>query len=236
MKKLAALLLTVLMLTASALADMYWPDPDHKGHAALRQYVELVNETLLTLGEGQIDMIYEHYSAFASLGMDGADVPEHIEMHFTLSQEGVYMLVLRVDDPARFANIAAASIHRSSSGVTLEQAQALVDGYVAKVQSDPTTSFEEDTGASDDSLPLQGAQPRAYFAYSPNQYMDGSNWLQLTLIFPRPGSEASGFLAPTVTAAPTEDVEYEGYFAEDDYTHFEVFVTATPEPDSAAME
>ena len=32
------------------------------------------------------------------------------------------------------------------------------------------------------------------------------------------------------------DPDYEGYFREDDYTHFEVFATATPEPDSAAAE
>ena len=33
-----------------------------------------------------------------------------------------------------------------------------------------------------------------------------------------------------------DDPEYEGYFSTDDYTHLEVFTTATPEPGSAAAE
>ena len=32
------------------------------------------------------------------------------------------------------------------------------------------------------------------------------------------------------------DQDYEGYYSRDDYNHFEVFSTATPEPDSAAAE
>ena len=32
------------------------------------------------------------------------------------------------------------------------------------------------------------------------------------------------------------DAEYDGYFSKDDYQHYEVFVTATPEPDSPAGE
>ena len=32
------------------------------------------------------------------------------------------------------------------------------------------------------------------------------------------------------------DPDYDGYFSTDDYTHLEVFTTATPEPDSAAAE
>ena len=32
------------------------------------------------------------------------------------------------------------------------------------------------------------------------------------------------------------DPDYEGYYSSDDYNHFEVFATATPEPDSAAAE
>jgi hypothetical protein len=31
-------------------------------------------------------------------------------------------------------------------------------------------------------------------------------------------------------------VEYEGFFAQDNFNHLEIFTTPTPEPDSAAME
>ena len=41
------------------------------------------------------------------------------------------------------------------------------------------------------------------------------------------------FLTPP---PPTEDVEYEGFFAQDNFNHLEIFTTPTPEPDSAAME
>ena len=85
-------------------------------------------------------------------------------------------------------------------------------------------------------IDLQGSQPRAYFAYYPNQYGDGKSWLQMTLIFARPGSEEAGLSLADATPAPHADEEYEGYFSQDNYSHFEIFATPTPEPDSAAME
>ena len=93
-----------------------------------------------------------------------------------------------------------------------------------------THSFEEEV------IDLQGSQPRAYFAYYPNQYGDGKSWLQMTLIFARPGSEEAGLSLADATPAPHADEEYEGYFSHDNYTHLEIFATPTPEPDSAAME
>jgi hypothetical protein len=93
-----------------------------------------------------------------------------------------------------------------------------------------THSFEENVVA------LQGSQPRAYFAYYPNQYGDGKSWLQMTLIFARPGSNEAGLALADATPAPNTDEEYEGYFSQDNYTHLEVFASPTPEPDSAAME
>ena len=94
-----------------------------------------------------------------------------------------------------------------------------------------THAFEEEVND------LQGSQPRAYFAYYPNQYGDGKSWLQMTLIFARPGS-AGGALSVAGSTPPPDkgDVEYEGYFSQDNYTHLETFATPTPEPDSAAME
>ena len=80
-----------------------------------------------------------------------------------------------------------------------------------------------------------------YYAYFPNQYSDEVNWLQMTLIFPLAGEwDGEGLILGT--AADQEyipedaDPDYEGYLRDDDYTHYEVFSTATPEPDSAAAE
>ncbi len=235
MKKLAALLLSVLMMTSAALADIAWPAAANDGQRLLPAYVATVNEALTGLGEGQIDMLYELYPLFASLGMDGADVPDTVEMYFTLGDAGIQSLQLRMADPYRFADVAGACLYAASPNASsLEQARKVTGSYAATALSAPETSFEEDVE------PLQGAQPRAYFSYYPNQYADGRNWLQMTLIFPRPGSEAGAFLVPT-TPAPTAEEEpgeddLQGYFSKDNYSHLEVFTTATPEPDSAAME
>jgi hypothetical protein len=58
----------------------------------------------------------------------------------------------------------------------------------------------------------------------------------MTLIFARPGSEDAPLGLAAATPAPAADEEYEGYFSKDNYNHFEVFASPTPEPDSAAME
>ncbi len=243
MKKLAALLLCILMLTASALAEITWPATLSSGQAALRNYVETVNLVLTQNGDGIIDMQYELYSTFASMGMDGADTPETVEMYFLLGEEGLHSLTLRICDADRFEKVAAACLHAASpSAIALEDATSLTAGYAnvlrkdsANAASNPeeamTHSFEEEVND------LQGSQPRAYFAYYPNQYGDGKSWLQMTLIFARPGSQGGELAVAGSTPAPsTEDVEYEGYFSQDNYTHLEIFATPTPEPDSAAME
>ncbi len=234
MKKIAALLLSVLMITAVALADLEWPAPANEGQRQLQAWVERANAALTTLSEGQIDMRYELYPAFASLGMDGADTPEMVEMYFTLAEEGILSLQLRVADADRFARIAAACIHAvSPAGTPIDQASQVTRAYAATAKADPYTSFSEEVNT------LQGSQPRAYFAYYPDQYADGRNWLQMTLIFPRPGSEGGLFVVPA-TPTPVDDIveddELQGYFSQDNYSHLEVFTTATPEPDSAAME
>lgn len=241
MKRLAALLLCLLMMT-SALAEIEWPAALTSGQAALRHYVDTVNLTLIQMDAGIIDMQYELYPAFASFGMNGEETAESTEMYFQLGDEGLYSLTLRLCDPDRFERVAAACLAASSSAITLESAQQLTAGYanilredLSSLRSDPqnamTHSFEE---AVDE---LQGDQPRAYFAYYPNQFGDGNAWLQMTLIFARPGS--SGGILSTADATPApyfEDAEYEGFFSQDNYSHLEVFATPTPEPDSAAME
>ena len=240
MKKLAALLLCLLM-TTSALAEIEWPDPLTTGQALLRNYVDTVNLTLLQEGGGVIDMKYELYATFASLGMDGADAPDTVEMYFLLGDEGLHSLTLRVCDADKFEAVASACLAASSSAISLEDAKNLTAKYAAAFRSDlrakestpdsaMTHSFEEEV------VDLQGSQPRAYFAYYPNQYGDGKSWLQMTLIFARPGSEDAELAVTGATPAPSTDEEYEGYFSQDNYSHLETFATPTPEPDSAAME
>ena len=235
MKKLAALLLCLLLLT-TAMAEIAWPASLTSGQARLRSYVEDVNLTLTQLGGGTIDMQYELYSTFASMGMNGADAPETVEMYFLLGDAGLHSLTLRICDADQFELVAAACLASSSATISVDSARELTVKYAAvmrKDQANPdamTHSFEEDV------IELQGSQPRAYFAYYPNQYGDGKSWLQLTLIFARPGSENAALSLADATPAPNTDEEYEGYFSQDNYTHLEVFATPTPEPDSAAME
>lgn len=235
MKKLISLLLCLLMLT-SACAEIQWPAAMTSGQAALRNYVDTVNLTLAQQGAGVIDMQYELYTAFASLGMDGADAPETVEMYFQLGDGGLHSLTLRLCDADRFEKVASACLAAASSAISLESARSLVAGYADvmrkdKATDDMTHSFEEPVNE------LQSDQPRAYFAYYPNQFGDGNSWLQMTLIFARPGSAVNDLAVAGLTPPPpTEDVEYEGFFAQDNFNHLEIFTTPTPEPDSAAME
>ena len=235
MKKLISLLLCLLMLTSTS-AEIQWPAAMSSGQAALRNYVDTVNLTLAQQGAGVIDMQYELYTAFASLGMDGADAPETVEMYFQLGDGGLHSLTLRLCDADRFEKVASACLAAASSAISLESARSLVAGYADvmrkdKASDDMTHSFEEPVNE------LQSDQPRAYFAYYPNQFGDGNSWLQMTLIFARPGSAVNDLAVAGLTPPPpTEDVEYEGFFAQDNFNHLEIFTTPTPEPDSAAME
>ena len=161
-------------------------------------------------------------------------------MQFLLGTDGMHSLVLRLCDADQFEQVAAACLMAASSQIKPENAKAVVASYAKVMRADVqnrvsssdamTHSFEEDV------IELQGDQPRAYFAYYPNQYGDGRSWLQMTLIFARPGSEDAPLGLAAATPAPASDEEYEGYFSKDNYNHFEVFASPTPEPDSAAME
>ena len=240
MKKLISLLLCLLM-ASSACAEIEWPVAMTSGQAALRNYVDTVNLTLAQQGAGAIDMQYELYTAFASLGMDGADAPETVEMYFLLGEGGLHSLTLRLCDADRFEKVAAACLTAASSSISLESARSLVASYADVMRKDlsakNTTPEEAMTHSFEETVSdLQSDQPRAYFAYYPNQFGDGNFWLQMTLIFARPGSTGDLALAELTPAPAATDNEYEGFFAQDNYNHLEVFTTPTPEPDSAAME
>ncbi len=260
MKRLAALLLAILMMPAAALADIAWHSAPPAVQQHVQPYVRAVNAVLSELDAGVVDMAYEVYPAFVSLGIDGIALPDDpsatlvlpVEMQFSLSTEGLYSLTLRVSDIDRFADVAAACLHACSpAGIPLERAQAIARSYASvaladrsAMQRDPATaitnSFEEEV------VDLQGNQPRAYFAYWPDQYGDGVTWLQMTLIFPLPGSTGGALVLSTTPEPGTEDhfidpdadSDYEGYLPapNENVNHLETFATPTPEPDSAAME
>jgi len=238
MKKLAALLLCLLMIPFAALADIEWPDNMHAGQRQLRDYVETANAALEATRTGVINMKYEMYSTFASLGMDGIEMPEDpfsdftipVEIYVSMSAEGLHSLQLRMHETERFAAVAAACLHAASpTAVSVEQARVITDAYAASIKAAPSAGFEEEVET------LQGSQPRAYFAYFPNQFRDNRNWVQMTLIFARPGSVDAPVVVPISTPEP-EATEDQVWLADDNFTHLEIFASPTPEPDSAAME
>ena len=238
MRKVAALLVLLMMTATSALAEIQWPRLTTAGQEALRAYVERVNENLTAQGQPVVNSIFELYETFAVMGVtasDNAEVPEQVEMTFLMGAEGLQSLQLRVGDAGRFAAIAAACVQASSpTAIALNTALADASQVVQRTLDAPYTAFEDEVST------LQGASPRVYFAYYPNQYSDGVDWRQMTLIFPLPGSEDAP-LAVTPEPAVVLDADGNEVYSmntrtyEEAYQHLEVFVTETPEPDSAAF-
>ena len=258
MKKLAALLLLFLMMTCVAAAEIEWPASPTAGQTQLMDFVAAANAALAEENAGVIDMRYEMYSTFASLGMNGVEMPDDpfadftmpAEMYFTMTGEGLHTMQLRMpvkvhyspdstgipapqlqrEEVEHFAAVAAACIHAASpTAMSMELAMEITELYANSICAAPANGFDEQAST------LQSSQPRAYFAYFPNQFRDNEySWIQLTLVFARPGSADAPIMLAVTTPAPeaAEGV----YLAQDNYTHLELFATPTPEPDSATME
>lgn len=233
-RRLAALVLALMLIAGSAGAELNWPTPLTDGQTLLRAYIERVNEDLAALGEAPVNTLFECYSGFASLGVTaqpGAEVPEDVELIVTMSGAGLQLLTLRVSSIDRFAPLAAACIQAASPDtLALTDTMATPAAYAKRAQQEPGNSFADDVN------PIQGDQVRTYYAYAPNEYKDGVNWLTLTVVFPWQGVQSSGIYV-TPTPATDRDNQTEEYQSElmDDYTHFEVFITATPSPDDAMI-
>ena len=240
-RRLSALLLALLILApAGGLADLKLKEgtPAQK---MLKEYITNVNEFLVEQGEMEINRIFEQYDQVTVLGItysDDAELPEGIEITVYLYYDSPNSLQLRVNNAARFPKIAAAFL-RALSPATMTMADALAKpaARAKKAETDPANSFEDEIEE------LNGTTPRAYYAYFPNQYHDGVNWLQMTIIFPLEGywdAESGVIDGETPTRGPDtysgNDAEYDGYFSGDDFEHLEIFMTPTPEPDSAAWE
>lgn len=229
----ALLLLALMLLTAPASAEIAWPQATTAAQVALQAYVARVNENLLSLGQAEVNSLFEYYPFNATLGVTsgGGELPEGVELSFTLYGDTLNTLVLRVSDADRFSALAASCIQAASpSTTTMEEALDDPSRYARKAKTEPDNSFEDEV------LELNGTSPRTYYAYYPNRYHDGVNWLQMTLIFPLAGYQEAGVATTPTPPSGGSEAEHEGYFASDDLNHLEVFTTATPEPDSPAGE
>lgn len=205
-----------------------------EGQRAAVTYLNTVNALLAEQGVKPLDTVYELYPAFASVGLHGEDSAyKTAELFLQMSESGVVSLQLRVCDSAQFVKLAGACLAACGpAGLSMADGMAAVQPYADLVQREPANSFEESVTSE-----LQGNQLRMYCAYFPNEYLDGLNWLQITLIFPRADSSIPGLVVEIAPQpVPTPEDAIEGYFSQDNYKHFETFVTPTPEPDSAAME
>ena len=238
-RRIAAGFIALLLIPAAALASLVWRE-DTPAMTTLKNYTENVNRLLTENGEQPVNSLFSNYPSETVMGItteDNAEIPEGVEITVTMSYDSLMSLQLRVSDAARFPVICAALV-RALYGDAMTQEEALhtPQERAQRAMKDSQTSFEEPVDE------LQGTIPRVYYAYYPNQYRDGVNWLQMTLIFPMAdawnGEELIlGEEDAYGQAAPDDaDPDYEGYYSQDDYTHFEVFATATPEPDSAAAE
>ena len=238
-RRLILLIVALLIVSASGTAELKWKQ-DTQGQKLLKTYIENVNDLLLSEGEQPVNSLFEMYRGFAVLGItreDNAETPEGVEITVNLYQETINSLELRVSDTSRFAVVAAAFICGMSPDTMsvkdcIKDAAALAERAVREPDNSYRETVEE----------LNGTLPRIYYSYLPDEYQDGVNWLQMTIIFPLEGywdGTSIGGSSKETNAPDTysENSEgYEGYYSEDDYQHYEVFVTATPEPDSAAAE
>ena len=233
------LALVLTMAAASAFADIAWPE-NTDGQRVLNQYLNNANRFLIEQGEPGINSLFEAYAGFEVFGITeqpGAEIPEQVEITANLFPATVNSLQVRVSDPARFPRIAASFLQAlSPETMTREEALKEPTQRMRRAAADPENSFEEQVET------LNGTMPYVYYAYFPDQYHDGVNWLQMTIVFPLEGYwDGYGMMTgeENVKGPDTysdHSVEYEGYASDDDYVHYEIFVTATPEPDSAAAE
>jgi hypothetical protein len=199
-----------------------------------------VNTFLIEQGEQEINTRFEMYDQLAVLGITAApnaETPEGVEITVRLTYDSINSVQVRVDETARFSVIAAAFLQALyPETMSAEEAIRVPAARAKKAQENPGNSFEDEVEE------LNGTSPRMYYAYYPDQYHDGVSWMQMTIIFPLAGYwEGTGVVdGATPTKGPDtysgNDKEYDGYFSEDDYRHYEVFMTATPEPDSPAGE
>ena len=239
-RRLVALLAAAaLFLPGTGMASIIWKE-NTPGQKLLKEYITNVNTSLIEQGEQEINTCFEMYDQLAVLGITsapGAETPEEVEITVRLTYDSINSVQLRVNEAERFPVIAAGFLQALyPETMTVSEAIRVPAERTKKALANPENSFEDEVEE------LNGTSPRMYYAYYPDQYHDGVNWMQMTIIFPLAGYwEGTGVVdGETPTKGPDtysgNDAEYEGYFSRDDYNHYEVFMTPTPEPDSPAGE
>lgn len=239
-RRFLALLTVLLLIPALATAGMNWKQ-ETGGQRILKYYIDKVNENLLSLNEQPVNSLFECYRSFAVMGITDladAEIPEEVEITAQLFGTSINSIVVRVGNPSRFAPIAASFLQAAAPETALKDQFAITTEKAKLFLQTPDDSFEEEV------TELNGTSVYSYYAYYPDQYHDGVNWMQMTLVFPIEGYEPEEGSNITegvvVTKGPDtysgNNEDYEGYFSEDKFSHLEVFVQATPEPDSAAAE
>lgn len=238
MSELKRFFAALLVLVCCALpllsgAEMHFPTQT-EGQLRLADYVASVNGYLTTAGVAPVNSLFVCTQSLAVFGVtdtDDAEIPESVEITVTMYSNALNVLTFRTSDPNRFAAIAAACICAAApDGITWSEAMTAAGTYANRVKKTPDKSFHDTVNEQN------GESVRTYYAYYCNQYGDSVNWLELTIIFPAAGY-ANGriYVTPPPGATPVPG-EYEGYWSEDPYTHFDISVTPTPEPDSPANE
>ena len=241
-KRAAAVLLILIMIAGYSLAEIQLK-ANTPGQKSLQSYIINVNAFLRENGEFVINRVFEQYDMIAELGITSApdaETPEGVTVTVYLYYGSINYLILRVNDAARFPKIAAAFRQAlNPQTMTKEESLKIPADRAAKAVRNPADSFADEV----EEEKLNGTSPREFYAYYPNQYHDGVNWIQLMIIFPLEGfwDEEAGIISnETEEKTPyrenDQDEEYDGYYSMDDYSHLETFTTPTPEPDSAAME
>lgn len=240
MKRFFSLVLVLVFMISAATAAPVWP-AETEGQRFLAELVQRLNENLAAAGEQSVNTLFAAFRASADFGITDqpdAEIPEGVEFHADLFNTSIDQIVLRVNDADRFVTIAGCLLKASSPDLFVEDDPFSVPKKkVAAAKKEPDDSFQEPV------TDLNGTSIYSYYAYFPNQYRDGVNWFQLTLKFPLEGymddsgrvvNQAVETRAPDTYSGNNED--YDGYFSADDYSHLDVFLQPTPEPDSAAAE
>lgn len=239
-KRLLALLAAALLLPGTGMASIAWREKT-PAQKLLKAYIDNVNTFLVEQGEQEINTCFEMYDQLAVLGITSApnaETPEGVEITAKLYYDSINSIEIRVDEIERFPVIAGAFIRALyPESMSAEAAMKAPADRAKLALENPENSFVDEVEE------LNGTVPRTYYAYLPDQYHDGVNWIQLTIIFPLAGYwEPNGTIidGATPTKAPDvtsdHDPEYEGYYSQDPYLHYEFFITPTPEPDSPAGE
>ena len=186
-------------------------------------------------GENSLE-IYEKLAVLGITLSDDAEIPEDVEITVMMSNDTLDSLELIVRNIRRFPVIASSFLLALLPENSISDTVRVPSEKSQQAIANPDLSFGEEIDYN------KGNAPRIYYNYFPNRYNSGENWLVMTVIFPHKdlwdGSDVLTVKDEEKIYIPDEEIgeAYEGYYSEDDYSHYDVFVTPTPEPDSAAAE